>query len=82
MADDPDTDEDLGITVVLPVLTLTSEQTLRAFILKHYCSSGDPSAVDGRILVENLDYIANWITAGKVPAKPRQQNRTLRAVEP
>lgn len=60
---DPDSDTDLGVELA-PWVELTPDQRLRAFIFKHYASSGEPSAIDGKIFVDNIDAIFQWIKDG------------------
>lgn len=54
---------------------LQNDAHLRCFILKHYAVGA--TEIDGKILVENMDKIFDWIKDGAVPRAKRKTNLTV-----
>lgn len=79
---DPDTDEDLGIDLeITPWIGCSDEQRIRLFILKHYGSTGEATAIDGKIFVENLERIFKWVKDGEIELPKRSRSPHLKTVD-
>lgn len=69
-----DTDEDLHV-----VGDLRTDEGLRAFVFKHY-SGGDMAMIDGRIFVDNMQLVFDWIKTGTAPQLSARTRNKLTVV--
>lgn len=67
-AEQPLDTEDKGLSGYAAICA--DEVQLRAFIVKHYAAAA--FEIDGKVLVENLQRVYEWVRSGKTGAKERK----------
>lgn len=67
----PDNDDQVEVL-------LEPEEDRRAYVLEMFSEAGNISELDGKILVQNMDVVYQWLVEGTVPSKEEQPMRFKR----